>query len=71
MWGQRRERRDHTGALLTPCYPQTMAESFDAGTKETVKKLPLLTINAGPRDKDTWGDRLKQVGTRCMRGGPG
>ncbi|KAG1678853.1 hypothetical protein FOA52_003521 [Chlamydomonas sp. UWO 241] len=37
-----------------------MAESFDSGTKDVVRKLPLLTINAGPRDKDKWPDRLKQ-----------
>lgn len=38
-----------------------MAESFDSGTKATVQKLPLLTVAAGPREKDKWPDRLKQV----------
>jgi hypothetical protein len=40
-----------------------MAESFDAGTRERVGKLPLLSINAGPRDKEGWEARLKEVGT--------
>ena len=40
-----------------------MAESFDAATVTTVKKIPLLTDNAGPRDdKEKWEARLKQVG---------
>jgi ufm1-conjugating enzyme 1 len=38
-----------------------MAETFDSGTKATVQKIPLLTINAGPRDKEGWEGRLKQV----------
>jgi ufm1-conjugating enzyme 1 len=37
-----------------------MAETIDEGTKSTVKKLPLMTINAGPRDKEAWEGRLKQ-----------
>lgn len=41
--------------------PPAAVASFDSGTVTTVRKLPLLTINAGPRDKDTWPDRLKQV----------
>ena len=45
-----------------------MAESFDSGTKETVKKLPLLTVNAGPRDKEGWEERLKQVSMRLPEG---
>lgn len=31
-----------------------------AGTKETVKKLPLLATKAGPRDKALWEKRLKE-----------
>jgi hypothetical protein len=38
-----------------------MAE-WDNTTKEQVKKIPLLTENAGPRDpKENWDARLKQV----------
>jgi hypothetical protein len=38
-----------------------MAE-WDNTTKEQVKKIPLLTENAGPRDaKEKWDARLKQV----------
>ncbi|GAX78398.1 hypothetical protein CEUSTIGMA_g5840.t1 [Chlamydomonas eustigma] len=37
-----------------------MAHAFDSGTKATVQKIPLLTINAGPRDKEGWEGRLKQ-----------
>jgi len=48
-----------------------MAE-WDNSTKEQVKKIPLLTENAGPRDaKEKWDARLKQVcriGVRCTRG---
>lgn len=31
-----------------------------AGTKETVKRIPLLTTKAGPRDKGEWEGRLKE-----------
>eukprot|EP00877_Chromochloris_zofingiensis_P001427 jgi/Chrzof1/11285/Cz05g31030.t1 len=38
-----------------------MAESWDNTTRETVKKIPLLTENAGPGDaKEKWDARLKQ-----------
>jgi hypothetical protein len=41
-----------------------MAE-WDDNTKAQVKKIPLLTENAGPRDpKEKWDARLKQVGER-------
>ena len=30
-------------------------------TKKTLSALPLLTVNAGPRDADKWKDRLKEV----------
>lgn len=39
-----------------------MSETFDKSTKEKVGKIPLLNVNAGPRDKDKWEDRLKEVG---------
>ena len=43
-----------------------MAE-WDDNTKAQVKKIPLLTENAGPRDaKEKWDARLKQV--RGIRG---
>lgn len=29
-------------------------------TKEIVKKIPLLTIKAGPRDNEKYKDRLKE-----------
>ena len=32
-------------------------------TKKTLSALPLLTVNAGPRDGDKWKDRLKEVPT--------
>lgn len=39
-----------------------MAESWDSQTRDTVKKIPLLTENSGPRDpKEKWDARLKQV----------
>jgi hypothetical protein len=37
-----------------------MAE-WDSTTKATVQKIPLLTVKAGPRDKDDWSKRLKEV----------
>lgn len=37
-----------------------MAESWDASTRDTVKKIPLLTVKAGPRDKEQWPARLKE-----------
>lgn len=33
---------------------------MDQQTKETVQKIPLLTVNAGPRDTDLWVKRLKE-----------
>ena len=32
----------------------------DAGTKDTVQKLPLLSSTAGPRDGDEWIARVKE-----------
>ena len=46
---------------------QTMGDqSWDPTTRATVQKIPLLTVKAGPRDKDEWGKRLKEVG--CVAG---
>ncbi|PRP89188.1 hypothetical protein PROFUN_01908 [Planoprotostelium fungivorum] len=39
---------------------------MDAGTKATVSKLPLLTVNAGPRDGDKWIARLKEEYTALI-----
>merc|ERR1712048_1100762 len=33
---------------------------LDAATKSMVKKIPLLTVKAGPRDKEQWVARLKE-----------
>ena len=33
---------------------------LDNATKNTVQKIPLLSIKAGPRDKKEWIERLKQ-----------
>ncbi len=33
---------------------------MDEGTKKTVQKIPLLTVNAGPRDGEQWVKRLKE-----------
>eukprot|EP01012_Entosiphon_sulcatum_P055224 TRINITY_DN7686_c0_g1_i2.p1 TRINITY_DN7686_c0_g1~~TRINITY_DN7686_c0_g1_i2.p1 ORF type:complete len:163 (+),score=13.64 TRINITY_DN7686_c0_g1_i2:95-583(+) len=33
---------------------------MDQGLKETLKKIPLLTIRAGPRDGEIWKERLKE-----------
>jgi ufm1-conjugating enzyme 1 len=38
-----------------------MADTIDAKTKSSVGKIPLLSVNAGPRDKDKWEERLKEV----------
>jgi ufm1-conjugating enzyme 1 len=33
---------------------------MDDKLKNTVAKIPLLTINAGPRDQELWVKRLKE-----------
>eukprot|EP01117_Protostelium_nocturnum_P006831 TRINITY_DN2451_c0_g5_i1.p1 TRINITY_DN2451_c0_g5~~TRINITY_DN2451_c0_g5_i1.p1 ORF type:complete len:154 (+),score=33.43 TRINITY_DN2451_c0_g5_i1:124-585(+) len=33
---------------------------MDDNTKATVQKIPLLTVNAGPRDGENWIKRLKE-----------
>ena len=35
-------------------------ESWDSNTLTTVKKIPLLTQKAGPRDGEAWVARLKE-----------
>ena len=35
-------------------------ESWDSNTLATVKKIPLLTVKAGPRDGEAWTNRLKE-----------
>lgn len=36
-------------------------------TKKTLSALPLLTVNAGPRDGDKWKDRLKEEYTALIK----
>lgn len=38
-----------------------MSEAWDPRTKQAVQKIPLLTVKSGPRDKDEWQKRLKEV----------
>lgn len=33
---------------------------MDDAVKESVKRIPLLTVNASPRDGDKWKERLKE-----------
>lgn len=40
---------------------------MDANTKAVVQKIPLLTINAGPRDSDLWIKRLKEEYTTLIK----
>lgn len=40
--------------------PSNDSVPIDNSTKSTVQKIPLLSIRAGPRDKDQWVARLKQ-----------
>jgi hypothetical protein len=37
-----------------------MADSWDTNTLGAVKKIPLLTTRAGPRDGEEWTKRLKE-----------
>lgn len=37
-------------------------QSWDPKTRAAVQKIPLLTVKAGPRDKEEWQKRLKEVG---------
>ncbi len=39
-------------------------QSWDPTTRATVQKIPLLTVKAGPRDKEEWQKRLKEVRKR-------
>jgi hypothetical protein len=44
----------------------TSPHLMDEGTKKTLQKLPLLTVNAGPRDGDAWIQRLKEEFTALI-----
>mmetsp|Transcript_5699 Transcript_5699/g.16273 ORF Transcript_5699/g.16273 Transcript_5699/m.16273 type:complete len:166 (-) Transcript_5699:2398-2895(-) len=33
---------------------------WDSGTKSAVQKIPLLSVAAGPREKEEWGKRLRE-----------
>ncbi|KAJ1496276.1 ubiquitin-fold modifier-conjugating enzyme 1, partial [Baffinella frigidus] len=46
---------------------RTKRGSMDDGTKKALSALPLLTINAGPRDGDKWKDRLKEEYTALIK----
>ena len=39
---------------------QQQLEGIDNKTKETLQKIPLLTVNASPRDGEKWEKRLKE-----------
>jgi len=39
---------------------------MDPTTRATVSKIPLLTVNAGPRDGDKWIERLKEEYTALI-----
>jgi len=39
---------------------KTAQERMDQRTKESVQRIPLLTIKAGPRDGEDWTKRLKE-----------
>lgn len=49
-------RNTRCSPLAVPLQPTRMENSV----RETAKHLPLLTIDAGPRDGDRWKERLKQ-----------
>ena len=40
---------------------------IDDTTKATVQKLPMLTVNAGPRDGDEWVKRMKEEYTALIQ----
>jgi ufm1-conjugating enzyme 1 len=40
---------------------------MDDKTKQTVQKIPLLSVNAGPRDGDLWVKRLKEEYTSLIK----
>eukprot|EP01116_Phalansterium_solitarium_P025291 TRINITY_DN958_c2_g1_i1.p2 TRINITY_DN958_c2_g1~~TRINITY_DN958_c2_g1_i1.p2 ORF type:complete len:177 (-),score=43.78 TRINITY_DN958_c2_g1_i1:218-748(-) len=42
-------------------------ESISKETISTVQKIPLLTVNAGPRDSDLWVKRLKEEYTALIK----
>lgn len=40
---------------------------MDEGTKNTVSKLPLLSVRASPRDNEAWTARLKEELTALIQ----
>ena len=46
--------------------PAATAAMVDATTRSTLGKIPLLTVNAGPRDGDQWIARLKEEMTALI-----
>jgi len=40
---------------------------MEASTKNTVQKIPLLTVKAGPRDGEKWVERLKEEYTALIK----
>ena len=46
--------------------PTNTTAPFNATTVKTVSKIPLMTINAGPRDGDLWNKRLKEEFTALI-----
>ena len=40
---------------------------MDTNTRNTVQKIPLLTVRAGPRDGEKWIERLKEEYTALIK----
>lgn len=40
---------------------------MESNTKNTVQKIPLLTVRAGPRDGEKWIERLKEEYTALIK----
>lgn len=51
--------RDATGAASVGGREED-EDDVGAPIAEAVKKIPLLTVNAGPRDGEEWSKRLKE-----------
>jgi hypothetical protein len=49
-----------TAPLNTNSGAMASAAGLDSGTIASVKKIPLLTTKAGPRDGEEWVKRLKE-----------
>ena len=41
--------------------------SIDAEVKDNLKRIPLLTVRASPRDGDAWVKRLKEEYTALIK----